>query len=73
MDSSPQYLSLADAARYLSFSPRAFRDLVKKYLLPAYGPKRNRFRRSDLENFMENPVIFLAGQVTLKKTQRLVK
>ncbi|WP_243438180.1 helix-turn-helix domain-containing protein [Fundidesulfovibrio soli] len=72
MSPAPAFLTQAQAAEYLSFAPRTFRDLSKKYLLPTYGPKRNRFRKEDLEAFMSNPVIFLEESVTIRRPRKAI-
>jgi len=66
------FLTTAQAAAYLGYGPRAFRDLHKRYSLPTYGPKRNRFRKDDLDVFMSAPVTFLEKSVTLRRSRKSI-
>ena len=70
MSTGPGFFTPQQAAEYLSYAPRTFRELSKKYLLPTYGPRRNRFRKEDLEAFMSNPVIFLEESVTIRRPRK---
>lgn len=60
------YLNLKDASTYCGYKPRTFSDLVKQYNIPKYGPKRNKFSTTDLDNFMENTVIFLQNDTKIR-------
>ncbi len=72
MSMNPGYLTQHQAAEFLSYAPRTFRELSKKYYLPTYGPRRNRFRKEDLEAFMSNPVIFLEESVTIRRPRKTI-
>ncbi|WP_027369183.1 helix-turn-helix domain-containing protein [Desulfocurvibacter africanus] len=54
----PGYFNFKQAAAYVGFGKTAFRDYVLKGQIPKYGPKLNRFRKADLDAFMEDPNIF---------------
>ena len=49
------YLSTKKAAIFCGYSHIYFARLMELYRIPRYGPKRNRFRVSDLENWMLQP------------------
>lgn len=66
------FLTTAEAAAYLGYGLRAFRDLYKRYSLPTYGPRRNRFRKEDLDLFMAAPVTFLEKSVTLRRSRKSI-
>lgn len=66
------FLTTAQAAAYVGYGLRAFRDLYKRYSLPTYGPRRNRFRREDLDLFMAAPVTFLEKSVTLRRSRKSI-
>ncbi|WP_027190229.1 helix-turn-helix domain-containing protein [Fundidesulfovibrio putealis] len=66
------FLTTAQAAAYLGYGLRAFRDLHKRYFIPTYGPRRNRFRREDLDLFMSSPVIFLDKPVTIRRARKFI-
>lgn len=52
------YLSLQEAAEYCGYMPKYFARLCREYSIPKYGPKGTRFKRIDLDFFMENPTFF---------------
>lgn len=56
------YLSQEQAAQFVNRSERTFREYVKKYSIPKYGPARNQYAEEDLRAFMENPHCFLKGR-----------
>ncbi|WP_034638273.1 helix-turn-helix domain-containing protein [Desulfovibrio cuneatus] len=53
-----EYLSATDAAQYLGYKPSTFRAHVRGGAVPRYGPRGNRFRKVDLDAWMENPQAF---------------
>jgi excisionase family DNA binding protein len=56
MDDQPVYLSVRQAADFLSVSPRTIRRYIKQQLLPAYrvaGQPTIRIKREDLEAVLE--------------------
>ena len=56
MDDQPVYLSVRQAAEFLSVSPRTIRRYIKQQLLPAYrvaGQPTIRIKREDLEAVLE--------------------
>ncbi len=58
MDRIQQYLTYKEAAEYLGYSTGYFRRLVRNYDIPSYGPGNNRFRKMELDKWMENKDIF---------------
>lgn len=66
------FLTTAQAAAYLGYGLRSFRDLHKRYSLPTYGPRRNRFRKEDLDVFMSTPVTFLEKSVTIRRARKVI-
>lgn len=56
------YLSQEQAARFINRSDRTFREYVRKYKIPKYGPGRNQYAEDDLRAFMENPHCFLKNK-----------
>lgn len=60
------YLSQEQAAHFVNRSERTFREYVKKYSIPKYGPARNQYAEEDLRAFMENPHYFLKGRRDLR-------
>lgn len=52
------YLTLKQAAHYCGYSVRQFRRHISTYALPGKGPEKNKFRREDLDCWMENPCAF---------------
>jgi len=66
------FLTTAQAAAYVGYGLRAFRDLHKRYQLPTYGPRRNRFRKEDLDAFMAAPVTFLEKSVKTRRARKAI-
>ena len=60
-----EYMSQKEAAEYCGFHYLTFHRHLKRYPLPRYGPKKNRYKRSDLDQWMENPNVFKV--IPLKK------
>lgn len=56
------YLSTSEAATFVKRSERTFRDYVKTYKIPRYGPGRNLYLKDDLRAFMENPYCFVRNK-----------
>lgn len=56
------YLSQEQAATFVNRKERTFRDYVKKFKIPRYGPARNQYLVDDLRAFMENPYCFLKNK-----------
>ena len=54
-----RWLTSSQAAEYCGYSVKSFRKMVKKYQVPRYGPKRNRYDRWDLDTWMQDPNVFL--------------
>lgn len=55
------YLSQNQAAQFINRSSRTFREYVRKYKIPKYGPSRNLYAEEDLLAFMQTPHCFLAN------------
>jgi predicted DNA-binding transcriptional regulator AlpA len=53
-----KYLNTKKAAEFCGYNHRYFAVLMEKYKIPRYGPKRNRFRVSDIEEWMKRPELF---------------
>ena len=53
-----KYLNTKKAAEFCGFSHIYFSRLIEQYQVPRYGPKRNRFKVSDLEEWMMRPEVF---------------
>jgi|GEM_PF-5246410 len=59
MDAQGPFFTLAKAAEYCGYkSPEHFSELLRGYVVPKFGPKRNRYARSVLDAFMSNPEAF---------------
>jgi len=54
----PEFLNLKNAAAYCGYGARHFARVTDGYQLPKYGPKLNRYKISDLEDFMASPSDF---------------
>lgn len=57
-----EYLTLAEAAQYTGYSPDTLGQYFREGEVPRYGPKRNKFRKVDIDAYMENPQIFRSAQ-----------
>ncbi|MCG8529236.1 MAG: DNA-binding protein [Desulfovibrionales bacterium] len=66
---SGPYFNLKEAASYVGYHPDSFRRLIKEFnfAIPCCGPKRNRYAKSVLDQFMAAPFSFVASPV--RKTQ----
>ena len=53
-----KYLNTKKAAELCGFSKIYFGRLMELYRIPRYGPKRNRFKLSDIEDWMMSPELF---------------
>jgi len=57
----PEYFNLKTAAFYCGYeNPRSFSKIIRDYDLPKYGPKRNMYKKSVLDEFMKSPTEFVA-------------
>lgn len=63
------YLNTKQAAALLGYSVSTFRIYAMRGDIPRYGPKRNRFRKEDLDAFMEDPNIFRATRTTQRRRE----
>lgn len=52
------YVNFKEAAAYCGYERSSFYQLIKGYKLPQYGPKSNRYKLSDLDEFMSNSAAF---------------
>lgn len=52
------YLNQGEAASYCGYCRNTFRSYAEEYAIPAYGPKKNRFKANDLDAFMADPEAF---------------
>lgn len=53
-----QFFNQREAAEYCGYSVAKFREFAKDYDIPKCGPKRDRYRRDDLDDFMSAPSDF---------------
>jgi hypothetical protein len=53
-----QFFSQKEAAEYCGYSVVKFRQFAKDYDIPRCGPKRDRYRKEDLDDFMTDPASF---------------
>ncbi len=56
------FFNLAQAAEYVGYSADAFGRYAREYEIPRWGPKKNRFAKSDLEAWMHDETAFLAAK-----------
>lgn len=71
-----RWLTAKQAAHYCGYSSVSyFLKLVRKYNIPKYGPKKNRFDKFDLDEWMRNPDIFISpsGRQRIRRTFKPVK
>lgn len=47
-----KYLNTKQAAAYCGYNHIYFARIMEDYQIPRYGPKRNRFKVSDLDDWM---------------------
>jgi len=62
---SGPFFTFRDAAAYCGYQhPDSFARMLREeeIVLPACGPRRNRYARSVLDNFMSNPDAFRASR-----------
>jgi len=59
-----KYLNTKKAAEFCGYNHIYFGKMMELYKLPRYGPKRNRFKQSDLEDWMKKPELFTAADDT---------
>jgi hypothetical protein len=57
-DIDSPWLNSDEAAKYTGYSVESFRDLVKEYQIPRYGPARRQYCKDDLDEFMREPDCF---------------
>jgi hypothetical protein len=62
------FYNFREAAQYCGYAVDTFRDYLKLYTVPRYGPKKTRFAKSVLDKFMESPYLFLD---TVKKQNKV--
>lgn len=61
------FLTTEEAAQYVRYSVVQFKRHVEAYRIPSYGPQGNRFRRDELDAWMENPGAFKRKVVAPKR------
>jgi hypothetical protein len=62
LDSQPRWLNSKQAAAYCGYeSYNHFRELTREYKVPRHGPNENRFDRLELDEWMQNPQIFIVA------------
>jgi hypothetical protein len=57
-------MNVKNAASYCGYNPKHFSRVVSGFKIPRHGPKRNRFKRSDLDEWMIRPSCFSQGEDT---------
>lgn len=60
------YVNAKIAAAYCNYGESTFRAFVEQWKIPRYGPKRNRYKITDLDKFMANPSCFMFGTHTTR-------
>lgn len=63
----PAYLNLKQAAAYLGYAVSTFRAYASSWNIPRMGPRRNRFRKEDLDAWMQNPAVFRRQRLPRKR------
>ncbi|WP_031479995.1 MerR family transcriptional regulator [Maridesulfovibrio frigidus] len=58
MEPTSKFIPTAKAAEYISYSRRQLLRYVEEFSIPTYGPRKNRFNKDDLDQFMANPLFF---------------
>lgn len=59
---SIRWMTSKQAATYTGYrSSSAFRRIAAKHQVPRHGPKRNRYDRLELDQWMRDPAIFIDG------------
>jgi len=53
-----QFYNQKEAAEYCGYCVVTFRQFAKSYEIPKCGPKRDRYRKEDLDDFMTDPASF---------------
>ncbi len=64
----PAYLNLKQAAAYLGYAVSTFRAYASSWNIPRMGPRRNRFRKEDLDAWMANPAAFKRQREPRRRT-----
>lgn len=54
-----EFFNVKKAAAYCGYNDKYFGKLSAKFKIPRHGPKKNRFKRSDLDLFMRETQSFL--------------
>lgn len=65
------FFNAIKAAEYCGYAPETFRDYMQQYKIPRYGPKRTRFARTTLDEFMAYPEKFLPS-IRKHKAERVM-
>ena len=65
------FFTRGQAAEFCGYAQSYFSKLLRKYDIPKFGPKGNRFDRATLLKFMENPDGFRRRETA--KTARIPK
>ena len=69
---SGPYMTLKDAARYCGYHPDTFRRKLQGFDVPRHGPEKNRFAKSVLDSFMENPELYRQQPIQRRRSPRMV-
>jgi hypothetical protein len=54
-----EFFNVKTAAAYCGYNDKYFGKLSAKFKIPRHGPKRNKFKRSELDLFMREPEAFI--------------
>ncbi len=73
MQVSGPFYTLKQAAEYCGYAPDTFRRKIRDYNIPRFGPEKNRFAKSTLDTFMENPDTFKKQQAQHRRNPKAVK
>ncbi|MBG0789848.1 MAG: helix-turn-helix domain-containing protein [Desulfovibrionaceae bacterium] len=66
------FLNKKQAAQYCGYNVDTFSGFVRKYPLPKYGPKRNRYKCTDLDKWMEDPEQYRVATHRAKPAGRIL-
>lgn len=58
MSVSGPFMTLKQAAQYCGYHPDTLSRKLRDFDVPRHGPEKNRFAKSVLDSFMENPELY---------------
>lgn len=69
--SAQQFYRLDQAAEFCGYAPDTFRDVLREYAIPRFGPKRTKFHEPVLVDFMLNPDKYSRTRAKMKRKEKL--